>query len=73
MNANPIDAPMSRLSTPYVAYDLMRSFGLDRCANMRIEEHLYRGARQARRRALCAESTEAKIFGPEDIIPVCRG
>ena len=71
-NASPIDGSYVAIIHPYVAYDLMTDkdwIGYNQYAN---PESIYNGEIGKIGNVRFVESTEAKIFGPEDIIDGIR-
>lgn len=69
MNANPIDGSYVAIVHPYVAYDLMRSPDWIDVHKYADPKSIFTGELGKLGGVRFVESTEAKIFGPEDIIP----
>lgn len=68
MNANPVDNCFVAIVHPFVAYDLMRSEEWIDAHKYAAPENLYTGELGKIGQVRFVESTEAKIFGPADIV-----
>ena len=73
MNASPVDDSFVAIIHPYSAYDLMRSEEWIDCHKYAAPEYIYNGEIGKLGNIRFVKSTEAKIFGPADILPgYCR-
>ena len=69
MNASPIDDSFVAIIHPYSAYDLMRSEEWIDCHKYAAPEYIYNGEIGKLGNIRFVKSTEAKIWGPTDIVP----
>lgn len=69
MNASPVDDSFVAIIHPYSAYDLMRSEEWIDCHKYAAPEYIYNGEIGKLGNIRFVKSTEAKIWGPAEIVP----